>query len=299
MDEVLQMKEQVYTEVNARVADTQGDIIVTGSLGVQFINPKMHWAYKYYKLGNDPDASVHEWNTTDNPYFPKTEISRLKATLDPQTFRAMFEINWDTMPKNAVYGDFSDANVLPVYQYNPQLETYVALDYGWTHPMAILFFQYDRRKDIVYLFDEIVESNLSLEMAYRKILVKPYLIKDWCCDIAGNQEREQTGISNVIWFRQRNIHFKFRSTAITYGLPIVRSYIKNGKGETKLYVAANCVKSIDGIKQYKYKETNGIILNETPEKVDDDVCDALRYFFVNFLDKLKESTASTVTSYER
>lgn len=299
LDEVLQMKEQVYTEVQARVADTQGDIICTGSLGVQFVNPKMHWAYKYYKMNESSGVSVHEWDTQDNPHFPQDEIQRLRETLDPETFRAMFQIRWDTTPKSAVYADFGEANIVQNYVYNPALPTYVSVDWGWTNPMAVGFFQYDKVKDTVYLFDEIVKSNMTLEQLHAQILLKPYKITDWCCDIAGNQEREQTGVSNVIWFRQRGIHFKFRSTAITYGLPIVRRYIKNGKGQTKFYVDARCVKSIDGIKQYKYPEKNGIILNENPEKVDDHVCDEIRYFFVNFLDNLLINDTQKVQIFER
>ena len=48
-DEVLQMSEQLFLEVRARTSDTQGNIICTGSLGLQFINPKQHWAHKHFK----------------------------------------------------------------------------------------------------------------------------------------------------------------------------------------------------------------------------------------------------------
>ena len=72
---------------------------------------------------------------------------------------------------------------------------------------------------------------------------------------------------------------------MTYGLPIVRTFIKNGKGENKFYVSRNCVKSIDGLRQYRYPEKDGIIQNENPVKLDDDACDMIRYFFVNYMDE--------------
>ena len=59
LDEVFQIKEQLFLEALARVSDSQGYIICTGSLGVQFVNPKQHWAYKYFKEHLDRD-----WETT-------------------------------------------------------------------------------------------------------------------------------------------------------------------------------------------------------------------------------------------
>jgi hypothetical protein len=286
MDEVFQMDRQIYLEAQARVADNQGSIWCTGSLGVQYANPRQHWVWDEFKKKENPDNAVFEWGTVDNPYFPRKEIERLKATLDPQTFRQMYELSWDVPGTALVYQDFNEANVLRTYTYNPNLETYVAIDWGWAHYLACLFFQYDPRTDRVYLFDEIVQNKLLLEELWSRIKNKGYKIKDYYCDIAGNQEREQTGISNINWFKTHaNVHFRYRSTAIQYGIPIVRSYIKNGLGQRRLYIDESmCPKSLDGMKTYSYPEKNGVIMNENPVKKDDDCVDALRYLFVNRLD---------------
>lgn len=290
LDEVFQMSEQVYLEVVARTSDTQGNLLLTGSLGVQYINPKAHWAYKYFKENKPDHISLYEWATIDNPHFPKDELESLRNQLDPETFRAMFELNWDTIPKNAVYSEFSNDNIINNYVYRPDWPTYVSVDWGFAHEMAVGFFQV-APDGAVYLFDEIIESRLTLEKLHEKILLKArhYNIKDWCCDVAGNQEREQIGKSNVIWFRERHIHFKFvtgaRPRTIQYGIALVRSFIKNGSGQIKFYISDNCPKSIDGMKQYRYPEKDGIIQNENPIKKDDDAVDMIRYFFINFMDK--------------
>lgn len=294
IDEVFQVSEQLFLECRARTADTQGFLLCTGSLGVQFINPKQHWAYKYFKEKIDADTACYEWITSDNPHFPKSEIEKLKDLLDPITYRAMFELSWDTSAKNAVYADFDELNMIESYIYNPEFETYVSIDWGWAHPMACLFFQYDRKNDIVYLFDEIVSSQLKLEKLHTMIIKKGYKIKGFCCDIAGNQEREQTGISNIRWFHSKGISFKFTRSLINYGIPIVRSYIKTTRGLTKFYVNSLCKKSIDSLKNYRYDEKDGVILNENPIKKDDDAVDGIRYFFVNYLDRSKEINAGSV-----
>ncbi len=296
-DEVFQMSEQFFLECKARVADSRGILLCTGSLGVQFINPKQHWAYKYFKENPDPNTICYEWSTKDNPYFPQDELEMLKNNLDPQTFRAMFEIDWNTSAKNAVYADFSEDNIVKNYIYNPNLPTYVSVDWGYAHDMAVGFFQVDKQ-GVVYLFDEIVESKLTLEKLYAKLMekTKHYKITNWCCDIAGNQEREQIGKSNVQWFRDKHIHFQSmsskRSTAILYGIALTRSHIKTVSGLVKLYITDNCPKSIDGMKQYRYLEKDGIIQNENPIKKDDDAVDMIRYFFINFMDESHQKSTS-------
>lgn len=287
LTEAFQMKEIALLESLARTTDTKGTITIDGSLGPQLINPKQHWLYRTFKEQDFPGARVWEWCTVDNPYIDKEEIETQRQVLDPMTFRSMYQIVWDTIPINAVYHEFSDDNVMDSYIYNPALPTYVSIDWGWAHDMAVGFFQVDSGR--VYLFDEIVSSKLKIEQLYEKIMAKPYKIRDWCCDIAGNQEREQTGLSNIRWFKKKGIHFKFRKTAVTYGIPIVRSFIKNGKGQTNFYISKNCVKSIDGMRQYRYAERDGIILNENPIKQNDDAVDMIRYFYVNFMDRSVQS----------
>lgn len=290
LDEVFAMTEQMFLEARARIADSRGYLICTGSLGVQYVNPKQHWAYKYFKQNPDENTECFEWATADNPHFPKDELESLKNNLDPRTFRQMFEIDWDTTPLNAVYSDFDGGNITRGYAYNPDLETYVSIDWGYAHPCAVLYFQYDRAKDIIYLFDEIVMSGLKLDKMWDMMKSKPYKINGYCCDIAGNQEREQSAISNIRWFKDNaQIAFKYGTYTILPGIAFIRSYIKNGLGQSKFIVdEVRCPKSLDSIKQYKYPVKNGIISNENPEKLADDPCDSIRYFFMNFIKPRKK-----------
>lgn len=287
LDEVFQMEEQIFTEAMARVADTRGRIWCTGSLGVQYTNPKQHWVYKHFKQKPLADSACFEWGTIDNPHFPRDEISRLKDTLDPQTFRQMFELSWDTQSSALVYDQFNDANVVRGYKYNPALETWVSIDWGWTHSLACLYFQYDPKTDTVYLFDEIVSSRMTLEQLWERMQAKPYRVTGYVCDIAGSQEREQTGISNITWFKQspRNVHFKYRQSAIMHGVSLVRSYICNAKAQRRFFIdEVTCPKSLDGFRNYSYAVKNGAIDSELPLKKEDDCVDAARYMIVNRLD---------------
>ena len=311
IDEVLQVKEQFFLECLARVSDTEGFIICTGSLGVQHINPKQHWAYKYFKENSLDDTECFEWPTSDNPYFPKQELERLEKTLDKKTYEAMFKINWDITPRSAVYDEWSEANEIINYQYDPRLETYISIDWGWTHPMAVGFYQYDRRKDHIFKFDEIVKSKLTLDQMYQEILKRNWIktvddvsqvkkadgsyenfhfkritnITEFCCDIAGDQTREQMGISNIRYLEEKyKMKFKRSRSIIIEGIATLRAYIKNSLGECRFFVdSKSCPEFVSGVKRYRYPEKDGIILNEMPVKENDDAMDETRYFFVNYL----------------
>lgn len=284
-DECIQMSEQLFLELKARTSDTKGYILCTGSLGVQYTNPKLTWVHKYFKEKPDENTICMEWATSQNNYFPQDELESLKNNLDPRTYRQMFTIDWDVTPANAVYDQFDEGNITRGYTYNPNFKTYVAIDWGYAHPMACLWFQYDDKNDIVYLFDEIVMSGLTLDKLWGMIKTRPYKIDAYCCDIAGNQEREQSAISNIRWFKEKyNVTFKFGRYNILPGVAFVRSYIKNGLGQSKFVIdEVRCPKTIDSIKMYKYPTKNGMISNENPEKLADDPVDALRYFFENFI----------------
>ena len=296
VDEAFQVSEQLFLEALARVSDTQGFIWCTGSLGTQYTNPKAHWIYKHFKEKPLADSECFEWSTADNTYYPIEELERLKDTLDPRTYRQMFEIDWSVPGTALVYDEFDDGNIIRGYVYNPKLPTYVSIDWGWSHPMAALFIQYDRANDKIYVFDEIVKSKMKLDTLYNQIMSKPYHITEWICDIAGSQEREQTGISNIEFFKTKGIKFRFRTANILPTIAIVRSYIRNSKGISRLFVDENrCPKLIDNLRNYSYPQKGGVITNENPIKDQDDCVDSLRYYMMNMHDStLKENSVQMI-----
>lgn len=325
IDEVFQVSEQFFLECLARTADCGGVVICTGSLGVQFVNPKQHWAYKYFKKTQFDGFMCIEWPSSENPHFSKEEIERLRTILDPKTFKAMFTITWDLTPVSAVYDEWDEANEITGYQFNPALETYICIDWGWSHPMSCGFYQYDRQKDHVYKFDEIFGSKIKLDDLYERILERPWIktvdktrkeldqfgkevivpykyitnITKWICDIAGDQEREQTGISNINHMESKyGVDFERCKSGILYGIGIVRSYIHNVVGERRFFVdTEKCPETISGIKRYMFPQKDGVITNENPIKVDDDAADETRYFFVNILDPFAREKDDSESSF--
>jgi hypothetical protein len=210
----------------------------------------------------------------------------------------MYTITWDTNPKNAVYAEFSDENIKEC-KYNKSLPVFVCVDWGWTHPMACGVFQYDKRKDEVYMIDEMIKSKVKLEELAVWIKKLPYTVQGYICDIAGNQEREQTGMSNIKWFKQNvGINFRFKRSGIIEGISAVRSYVKSATGKVRFFIDPKCKESIEGMKRYSYKEKDGKIENENPIKQDDDAVDMIRYYFMYYHDpKLKNQQPIQIGHY--
>jgi len=281
-DEVFQMPQEVYLEMKARTSDTQGYLWLTGSLGVQYVNPKSHWAYKTFKENPMPNTSIYEISTADNPHFPKEELAALQNTLDPRTYKAMFEIDWNIPATNRVFDTFDEFNI-GTNTYNKDLPVYVSMDFGWNDPTAVLFIQHDPRTDKVYVIDEIVRTKTLLSDIVKLMRQKPYPIAAYYCDSAGNQTREQTARSNVRIMREDfGINFKWRSTPIVTGITLMRTYIKNARGEQKLIIDQNCKHLLEELTNYKYIERNQTV-TDTPEDKNNHSVDALRYWFVNYI----------------
>jgi len=284
--EVFQVGEDAFLESLARTTDTKGTITIDGSLGPQLVNPKNHWVYKRFIENKFPDTKIWEWATIENPHIDKEEIHKMKEALDLKTFRSMYEIDWDTPPMHAVYDNFSENNVIEYYSVSEKLETIISIDWGYAHPMAVVFLQYDRARDTFYQFDEIIKSKLTLDILYQLIeqKIKQHNLKNikWYADVAGNQEREQLGISNIRWFWDRHqIRIQSSRLRVLKTVAIVRSYIQNTNNAIRYFVSTNCPLTIDSIKRYRYVVKNGVVQNENPEKLDDDGVDALRYGLVN------------------
>jgi PBSX family phage terminase large subunit len=282
IDEVFQIDEQLYIESLARISDSGGKLWVTGSLGTQYVNPKSHWAYKHFKETPQENSALFEWTTAENPYFPRDELDRLRNTLDPRTYKAMFEIDWNIPATNRVFDTFDEFNI-GTNTYNKDLPVYVSMDFGWNDPTAVLFIQHDPRTDKVYVIDEIVRTKTLLSDIVKLMRQKPYPIAAYYCDSAGNQTREQTARSNVRIMREDfGINFKWRSTPIVTGITLMRTYIKNAKGEQKLIIDQNCKHLLEELTNYKYIERNQTV-TDTPEDKNNHSVDALRYWFVNYI----------------
>src|SRR6185295_17966820 len=130
------MKADVWTVIQARLAVLKGQLLITTTwynLGWLY-----NQIYKPWQQG-DPHYLVVQWSSEHNPFFPKEEYERVKATMDPY----LFDMRYRAVPRKRmglVYPSFNDELILDETDPRwPQVMNRViaGIDWGFTNPAAV------------------------------------------------------------------------------------------------------------------------------------------------------------------
>ena len=182
-----------------------------------------------------------------------------------------------------VFSEFDPRiNVKPVsFIENAQL--FLSIDFGYSNPFACLLIQV--HEDSVYVLDEHILARTTLDEHAKIIKQKwPYTISECFCDPAGRQTNDITGTSPVDELASHGIKCTSRASKITDGIEIIRDYILSGDNTVRLFVSPKCGGLIQAMQSLRYKRiANSITEQPLKDGVHDHAIDALRYFFVNFL----------------
>ena len=239
----------------------------------------------------------YHWPSALNPLMTADELDDARATLSDMEYRQEF-LGEFVNRSGKVYSDFGEANQIDVFKLDPTLhEIFIGADFGYANPAAILFFAVDRRTELVTQWDEIYGSRMTMEDIEAQISLKlrdqgiqPRHVAAVFTDPAGNAEEITSGISPVDSLR-KTFRVDNKGTEIAPGLALVRSYIKNAKGDVRFRILRKCVNTINSFEGYCYPPagTMDASIKEVPFKdgLHDHACDAVRYFFVNRFDNAK------------
>lgn len=102
----------------------------------------MNWLYKNvlkpYKSGKLKDTLLIQARSDENPYFPKEEYEKRKATMDPRRFNALYNGEFEKM-HGLVYDCFDDEiHTCDAFQLPFGTKYYAGVDWGTTHPFVII-----------------------------------------------------------------------------------------------------------------------------------------------------------------
>jgi len=187
-------------------------------------------------------------------------------------------------------------------KYNPDLLTYVGIDFGYRTATAAAF-QIEpvpNGKDKVYLIDEVWEENIKTEDFANKVKAFPYPIIRYFGDPAGGSIQSQSAGTDIEIFRRKGMRVDSRkdrlSRSIANGVSHMRTWFEDANGNANFYVDPRCKKGIMSLENYRYPEKKqDQKLKEDPLKdgVYDHFCDATRYFFCNLF-PIKSRTARSI-----
>ena len=234
-----------------------------------------NWFYDLYERGQD--EAYPEWESwrkpsTDNPYFPESELALAKAT----TPKAEFEQEYLANPLIYVGAVFPGEKVQEATERTAEIRTdlpkFAGLDWGYTNATAFEVCQEDAEGRIAW-FDERswVATQLDTRVDSIVELAKRYRLEAIYADAAGATE---------------NAKLAMRLTGPDLARPSWVCRSASSRKQASRFVAgiwkttwkrwATCPNSSRTTKRYRYKEGT-----EDPMKEDDHPVDAATAFYAS------------------
>jgi hypothetical protein len=296
IDEFPLISETMYNEVQTRLSDRKGWLLLTGTpRGPNWVKERI---YDVHQAGTDPNLFFISWKTIDNPHIDKDEIARLRTTLPPKYFKRQFEASFDVF-EGQIYEEFMD----DVHAYDPDEYTFMlpsgrrsigsgpkrvkfrkvvaGVDWGFGvgHPGCILIGG-NTLDNKWYIVEEsfgeqinVVSMNATVDSWVKRarFLQAKWEVAMFFCDNASPQ--------NIALFRGARLKADGAMKAVKEGIQVVCDYLKINEDDlsTRLQISKKCRETLGEITYYHWREGK-----EEPEKVNDHTMDALRYLIYTY-----------------
>lgn len=289
----------IYLECCMRVMDKDGDIF-----GTMTPLKGLSWVYNtiYLNESNNPEIwHIHiEW--ADNPFLNKKQIAELSSTFSEEELNARRFGLFGSFG-GLVYGEF-DSNIHIIEPFAVPREWYdkISIDPGLKNPLSAHWYccdfdgniyvvaeHYESDKDIIYHSKKIHEISDRLGWHRNRNGMLEVLI-----DSAANQRTLASAKSVSELFYDNGILVNSRVNKDMFsGIQRVKSYLKNGRGEAKLFIFKNCVNMIREIKGYFWGN------EDSPIKKDDHAMDDLRYYIMSRPENIRKDNDKSVIQKDK
>ncbi len=270
-DEAGQMKLDVWINVQGRLSILEGKLFITTTPYAE------NWLKKdFYEKWKEgiPEYKVVQFRSIDNPFFPKAEYERAKATMDKRTFKRRY-CGLMERKEGLVYDEFMpsvhkiSADIIEKKRFK---EVIAGIDWGFNHPTAVVVIGIDN-DNYFYVIDEYYKRGKTTAEIIEKLkyFKEKYKIRFWYPDPAEPDRLEEMKRSGLF---PREVN-KGKGS-ITLGIDKIRELFKQGR----LLINENCKYILDELSMYAYPEEGE---SEKPIKEFDDLLDALRYAITTYM----------------
>jgi PBSX family phage terminase large subunit len=256
IDEAGQIKLASWQAIQRRLGVKMGRCLITTT------PYGLNWLYKDFYLrwkNGDPDYDVIQFESINNPYYPKEEYERAKRTLDSRIFDMRYRGLFRKL-SGLVYPDFNQENVINPFEIPKEWTVFGGIDFGYNNPFVALQLVIDK-DDNIYLIDEYYQSGKYLR-EHAEHLRKDII---YYCDPSAKQDIEE--------LKSINIQAESANNEVDRGIEMVGSLIKS----KRLKVFKTCRNFLDEIETYHRDEKDKIV------KKDDHCMDNIRYAILTFM----------------
>ncbi len=271
----------IYVECKMRVLDKGGEVF-----GTMTPLKGLTWVYDiiYLNANNDSEIWYEQMSWEDNPYLDKKEIEALEKTLSHDELESR---KYGKFVGNGglVYSEFDERiNVIEPFNVPFDWQDNISIDPGLKNPLSAHWYCVDYDGNI-YVVAEHFEEGKSVEYHAEKIkeiskrLGWKQTLKGMYGALIDSAASQKTlsalkSVSELFYDNGILVNTNVNKDLFS-GINRVKSYFKNAKGESKLFIFKNCINLIREIKSYFWGN------NDAPIKRDDHALDELRYYIMS------------------
>lgn len=255
-----------------------------------------NWMFELWMFGQNAEMPDYEsWrfpSWANTVIYPEgendAEIKLLKKTMRPEAF--MQEIGADFSSfVGKIYPEWDIQKHVRNVKFNPAWPNYIAIDWGYTNPLAAIEFQVSPR-DEIYVWREHYQPYTRVE-EHCRIMRQREQPSGYHLDVAfgdaADPEAAETVSKNLVGcLAMPEAKENWRE-----GVDLVRSFLERESGEDEfggptyeaaLYVDHSCSNLINEFNNYKAPSSvKGRNVQEIGLRQDDHALDALRYGLVH------------------
>jgi len=255
LDEAGQMPEFIWTAIQARCGLKQGRVLFTTT------PYELNWLYddvfKQWEKG-DPDYFVIQFSSDTNPYYPKKEVERARATMDPRLFEMRYGGSFVEL-SGVVYAGYR-ACIVPddSVRISESWRHCAGLDFGFDHPFAIVYGALDPQ-DILWVYHCYSERLKPIQ--YHANRMRAYVT--YFADATN-----PAGRADLVGYGYTVLAADNSAKGIFNGIDSVIERIRSNRIR---FLKNGCQVLLDRLAHYTFAP------NGMPKKVSDDEADGLRY----------------------
>ena len=231
----------------------------------------------------DPDFKYFHFTSYDNPYLDRKELEKVKEEMDEDTFAQEIMGEFRKM-SGLIYKEFRrEVHMVEMPKFDWNYTFARALDFGFVHKTALIYFAISSKGDAIYAYDGIYESGLTERQIADIVKIKDAgrIITNPVADSAQPMSIKQLSEYGVSFYPVEKA-----PDSVKNGIQKVAELLKVRKdtGKPTLMFNKNLSWIADEFERYRWMENKSAdnAIKEVPCKIDDDAVDCVRYFAMSY-----------------